>query len=145
MKVKNKNRKRLNEPRSKYAQFVQNCLALYGTLSTTGNCVVNQRINVQKDKLTISCIYFIVTGYRYSITETGRELADRLEIVEANFGQQVCGTSPPIGGAQPPVNKSAVPAGQSKKRKEPGRLDILLSQFLPEHFVLNLPSYQFSL
>ena len=31
MKVKNKNRKRLNEPRSKYAQFVQNCLALYGT------------------------------------------------------------------------------------------------------------------
>ncbi|XP_033630901.1 crossover junction endonuclease MUS81-like [Asterias rubens] len=78
---------------------------------------------------------------RYSITETGRELADRLEIVEANFGQQVCGTSPPIGGAQPPVNKSAVPAGQSKKRKEPGRPNKNLQKAAPPHTVTSVDTH----
>ena len=55
------------------------------------------------------------TYYRYSITNAGCELADKLEMVEAQFGQHPGDTSCPIGGA-PQVNKPVPPAGQSRKR-----------------------------
>ncbi|XP_038073322.1 crossover junction endonuclease MUS81-like [Patiria miniata] len=74
---------------------------------------------------------------RYSVTDAGCQLANKLETVEAQFGQHTS-RSPPIGGAVPVNNKPTAPTGQSRKRKEATRSDPTLHPTALPHTATSL-------